>query len=105
MAKMTVTCSDWRPLVKGSLRGFAIINIEVLGLVVHDVGLHSSHGKYWAALPARPWINGGEVVTDDNGIKYAQLLEFPRKEIRDAFSQRVVCRFDPSALALEETAP
>jgi hypothetical protein len=37
-------------------------------------------------------------------IRYTQLLEFPRKGIRDAFSQRVieaVVRFEPHALERE----
>jgi hypothetical protein len=101
--KFTVTCTDWRPLRKGSLRGFAVINIAEMGLTIHDVGLHESHGEFWVSMPARPWVNGLEVVTDGDGkIRYAQLLEFPRKEVRDAFSRAVVeavTRFDPNALA------
>lgn len=106
MTKLTVTCESWKPLRKNTLRGFATVEIVEIGLTIHDVGVHESHGKFWAALPARPWVNGLEVLTDGAGkIRYAQLLEFPRKEIRDAFSQRVVeavARFDPHALAASE---
>jgi hypothetical protein len=101
VAKMTVTCTAWRAFPKNTLLGFAVIHIEEMGLVIHDVGLHESHGKFWAALPAKPWVKGLEVLTDDSGkIKYAQLLEFPRDEVRAVVD--AVRRFDPNALASAE---
>ena len=60
----------------------------------------------WAALPARPWVqNGAVVVGDDGKVQYAIILEFSRREVRDAFSNAVIRavreRF-PDALALAE---
>jgi hypothetical protein len=89
--KLTVVCQDWKPLKRNTLLGFARIHVVEMDLVVHDVAVHEGHGKRWAQLPSRPWVKGNEVVTDDNGkIQYSPLLEFPRKEVRDAFSQRVI---------------
>ena len=106
MGKLTVICSDWRPLRKNTLLGFAKVHVVEMDLVVHDVAVHESHGKRWAQLPSRPWVRGNEVVTDDSGkIQYSPLLEFPRKEVRDAFSQRVieaVLEAYPRALDLAE---
>ena len=76
---------DWKPLKRNTLLGFARIHVVEMDLVVHDVAVHESHGKRWAQLPSRPWVKGNEVVTDDAGkIRYSPLLEFPRKEVRDA---------------------
>ena len=106
--KLTVECLAWKPLRKGSLRGFGKIRVVELDLVVHDVAVHESHDRQWAALPARPWLKDGAVVTDDAGkIQYSPLLEFTSSEVRDAFSGRVieaVLRFAPNALALEVQA-
>lgn len=105
MGKLTVTCLDWKPLRKGSLLGFAKICVVQLDLVIHDVPVHESHGRRWAQLPARAWIKDGALVFDDRGrIQYSPAFEFTRREVRDAFSQRVVeavQSFAPNALALE----
>jgi hypothetical protein len=108
MSKLTVSCADWRPLRKNTLLGFARIRIAELDLTIHDVAIHESHGKRWAQLPSRPWIEGDRLVRDDAGkVKYSPLLEFSRREVRDAFSQSVisaVLRFAPDALDLRGAA-
>jgi hypothetical protein len=108
MTKLSITCADWRPLRKNTLLGFARIRIAELDLTVHDIAIHQKNGRTWAQLPARPWVKDGAVVTDDAGkVQYSPLLEFGRREVRDAFSQRVVealLRFAPDALDLAEGA-
>jgi hypothetical protein len=47
---------SWEPLVKGSLSGFAVIELPN-GLLIHDVPLLYSHSKAWTALPAKPQID------------------------------------------------
>jgi hypothetical protein len=106
MSKLAVTCEGWRSLQRNTLRGFATIHIDELALTIHDVAVHAKGPTAWAALPARPWVKGTEVVTDANGkIQYSPILEFGSKEVRDAFSAAVIRavrdRF-PDALALEE---
>ena len=35
-----------------------------------DVGIHESHGKWWAALPSRPMLdNDKKVVIDDRHLE------------------------------------
>jgi hypothetical protein len=67
MSKLTVACSDWRPLRKNTLCGFARVRIVELDLVVIDVGVHRKGDRIWAQLPARPWVKDGAVVTDEAG--------------------------------------
>jgi hypothetical protein len=106
--KPSVTCQDWRPLAKNTLRGFARIRIAELDLIVHDVAVHQKNDRSWAALPARPWVKDGAVVLDDDGkVKYSPIIEFARVETRNAFSARVVQALlgaYPGALALEEAS-
>jgi hypothetical protein len=108
MSKLTVICEAWRPLRKNTLAGFASIKIVEMDLAVHDVAVHQKNDRTWAQLPGRPWVKDGAVVLDDNGRpQYSPLLEFGRRETRDAFSQRVVeavLAAYPGALALEETS-
>ena len=105
MSKLTVTCIDWKPLTKGSLRGFAKVRVAELDLTFIDVAVHESHNKFWASPPARPWVKDGSVVTDGGKIQYSPIIEFGRKATRDAFSAAVVDavqRFDRNALAMAE---
>jgi hypothetical protein len=105
MSKMTITCEAWRPLQKNTLQGFVTITIAELALRVHDVAIHQKSSSAWAALPARPWVKGTEVVTGDDGkIQYSAILEFASKEVRDAFSVAVIKAVReryPDALSLE----
>jgi hypothetical protein len=106
MTKLAITCESWKPLQRNTLRGFASIHIGDLALKIHDIAVHAKGDSAWAALPARPWIKGNEVVTDDTGkIQYSPILEFASKEVRDAFSAAVIRavrdRF-PGALDAEE---
>jgi hypothetical protein len=106
--KLTVICSDWKPLQRNTLQGFASVEVVEMGLVIRDVAIHQKNDRAWAAPPSVPWIKDDRVVRDDAGkIKYSIILEFPRKEVRDAFSAAVihaVCERFPNALALEEAA-
>jgi hypothetical protein len=91
MSKLTLICSDWRPLKKNTLLGFARIHVAALDLTIHDVAVHEKADRRWAALPARPWIKDGALVADEAGkVQYSPLLEFGRREVRDAFSDAVV---------------
>ena len=60
MTKLTVTCADWRPLRRNTLRGFARVRVVELDLTIHDVAIHEKNGRTWAATaleamdPGRP---------------------------------------------------
>ena len=91
MPKLNVTCSDFRPLEKNTLLGFATINIAEMRMTISDVGIHEKNGKRWAALPSKPMIKGTEVLTDSNGkVRYAPLFSFDEDKVRYAFNDAVV---------------
>jgi hypothetical protein len=98
---MKITCQDWRPLHRNTLRGFAIINIKELRLTIRDVACHEKNGQRWAQPPAKPQIKDGTLVTDTAGkLQYSPVLEFDSRAVRDAFSRAVVAAVlarDPAA--------
>src|SRR5437764_12659502 len=81
---------SFKPLSKGSLRGFATVELPI-GLKIADVPVLVSNGKIWAALPAKPQLAEGRQKLDANGKPaYVPVLEWRTKELRDQFSDRVV---------------
>ena len=106
MSKFTIICDSWKPLEKKTLKGFAGLTVTELALKIFDVAIHQKGASAWAALPARPWVKGTQVVTDDTGkIQYSPVLEFSNKDTRDAFSSaavRAVRDRYPAALSPED---
>jgi hypothetical protein len=108
MSKAAVRCVGYKPVCRGSLRGFASIAFPELKMVVHGIGIHvHENGSSWASPPAQAFIRNGAAVTDDRGkVVYSPpLLEFMSKEILRAWSDRVVAEvlaFDPHALECRE---
>lgn len=82
---------DFRPLLKGSLRGFAKVQLPS-GMILNDVQLMHSSASWWASPPSRPMIGrDGTVLRDANGkIRYSPIVEFTSREIRDRWSSAIV---------------
>jgi hypothetical protein len=107
--KLTVICEDFRPLVRNTLRGFAVIVIAELRLRIRDVAVHEKGESRWAQLPSKPQVKDGALVKDpDTGkVQYVHIMEFDGRAVRDAFSR--VCidallEFAPGAFDPEEAA-
>lgn len=80
----------WRPLVKNTLRGFAIVELPN-GLTIKDVSVHQKDNKRWAGLPAKPVIGqDGTVVQKDGKAQYASIMEWNSRDLSDRFSAAVV---------------
>jgi hypothetical protein len=89
--KLTVTCSEFRPLHRNTLVGFAVIEIAAMRLTIRDVALHQKNESRWAQFPARAQLKDGALVKDTGGkIQYVAVMDFATKEVRDAFSAAVV---------------
>ena len=105
MSKFTVTCIDFTPYTRNTLRGFATIRLPELKLIVHDVAVHQhENGSRWVGLPSKPLLDKNGVARRGPAgkIEYAQLFEFEGRETRDAFSRAVVAAvlaFAPLAFA------
>jgi len=100
-AKLSISCHDFKPFQRNTLRGFVSIRIAELRLDIKDIAIHAKGDSRWAALPAKPMV-------DKNGkIQYSNIFEFTDRGTRNAFSNAVVAavldRF-PNAFADQETA-
>jgi hypothetical protein len=67
MSKATLHCVGFKPVCRGSLRGFASIAFDNLKMVVHGISIHVANGASWASPPAQPLIREGQAVKDDRG--------------------------------------
>lgn len=82
---------DWREMRRGSLLGFAKIELPS-GMVVHDVTILTGERGPWASPPSKPMVGrDGVVMKDGNGkVRYSPIVEFKSKEIRDRWSAAVI---------------
>ena len=83
---------DWRPMRKGSLLGFARIELPS-GMILHDVTILTGEKGPWASPPSKPMIDRDGVAMKDANtgrVRYSPLIEFASKEIRDRFSVAVI---------------
>ena len=82
---------SFKPLTKGSLRGFA--NVELPnGLRITDCPvLVSGNGKAWATLPSKPVLDrDGRHAKPDGKPQYAAILEWKTRDLSDGFSTAVI---------------
>lgn len=88
---MPVHLVDWKPLLKGSLRGFAKVRLG-RSLLINDVPVLCSNGRVWAGMPGKPLIGGdGTGLRDDKGKqRYMPILEWTSRESSDRFSEAVI---------------
>ena len=81
---------SFKPLVKGSLRGFA--NVELPnGLRITDCPVLISNGKAWATLPSKPVLDrDGKHVEVSGKKQYAPILEWRDRDLSNRFSAAIV---------------
>jgi len=109
-AKLTVTCTAFKPLHRNTLIGFASIHIAELRLTIHDVAVHQHEGgARWAQLPSKPMLDrtGVPKRNAQGKIEYSRLFEFDSRAVSDAFSKAVidaVLAFEPRAFDVEFAA-
>jgi hypothetical protein len=87
----TLRLIDWRPLRKGKLLGFGVIETP-LGLRIHDVPVLQGKNGPWAALPTKPELDGDRRQRRDaeGNPSYARVLSWRIQRLEEAFSARVV---------------
>lgn len=82
---------DWRPMRKGSLLGFAKVEMPS-GMILSDVGIMSGERGPWASPPSKPMVGrDGMALKDDKGkLRCSPIIEFTNKEVRNRFSAGVI---------------
>jgi hypothetical protein len=89
-----VFLESFRPVVKGTLRGFCRIRFES-GLIIDEISLHlaGDDGSTWASPPARPMVDASGVALRDQKtgkVKYAALVTFSSATVRRRWSDGIV---------------
>jgi hypothetical protein len=100
--KLTVRVEAFTPRTSKTLRGFCTVAIPELHLRIIDVSIHEKGEARWVGLPAKPQIGRDGVVRRDGSGKtaYSPIMEFTDRQVRDAFSARVIAallEFAPAA--------
>jgi hypothetical protein len=82
---------EWRPLVKGSLRGFASVELPS-GLQIIDCPVFAGNkGRSWAGLPSKPQLDRDGIQRFVDGKPaYTPVLAWCDKALRDRWSDAVV---------------
>jgi hypothetical protein len=81
---------SFKPLVKGSLRGFATVQLPI-GLTIEDCPVLVGRNGAWAALPAKPVLDReGRQVKPDGKPQYIPVLKWRDRDLTDRFSAAVV---------------
>jgi hypothetical protein len=103
-----VTISDWKPRQSGTLRGFCTAHLPS-GMILHEVGIHTRNGSWWAAPTSKPMLSreGTALRDESDKIRYAPIVSFNTKQTRDRLSHAVVDalrRAHPEVFAEEEAS-
>jgi hypothetical protein len=89
-----IAASNFRGLERNTLRGFVDLTFLDTSLTVKDVAFHEQSGRQWVSLPARPVLDTktgmAERYPDTGKIKYANILNFSRRDASDAFQREAL---------------
>jgi DNA-binding cell septation regulator SpoVG len=82
---------EWRQHKKDTLLGFAKVELPS-GMVLLDVTILTGERGPWASPPSKPMIDReGAALKDAAGdLRYAPIIEFASREIRDRWSAAVI---------------
>ena len=92
-APLRLKLENFKPLPRNSLRGFAAVTIEPIGLTIDDVHVHQAeNGTAYALLPSKAQLraDGSVIRRDDGKIAYSPILKFGSREAQDRFSHGVI---------------
>jgi hypothetical protein len=89
-----VILEGFRPLTKGTLRGFARVAFNS-GFILDEISIHvsSDDGHCWAMPPGRPMVDqAGNVMRDPRTgkLRYSGLCGFTTAAIRRRWSDEIV---------------
>jgi hypothetical protein len=105
---MTVVCTEFKPLRKGALHGFAVFELQPTGLRLRDCTVMEASGRRWIGLPGKPQITAEKTVrVVDGKAQYVAIVEWTSRERADAFKAAALAallEFAPAAFDGEAAA-
>jgi hypothetical protein len=107
-----IKASDWRPIERGSLRGFCTLTLSPSGLILHDCAVHQhANGARWVGLPGKPQVTADGRIRKDPGsgkTLYSPIVEIADREARERFRGAALAAVEEmlgEADSSEPTAP
>jgi hypothetical protein len=81
----SVTLRSWKPVRRGSLRGYA--TFVTRAMVIHDCAVNITDGRPWVALPGKAMLDheGRQIITDGKK-RYLPVFEWRNRNISDEFT-------------------
>jgi hypothetical protein len=97
-----LTCVAFRRVVQNTLRGFADLRLDEVGLVLCECPVHLSGNRPWVGLPGRAQIGAdGRTLTDARGkMRYTPIVRSAGWDAFHGFSKaavQAVLTLDPNA--------
>lgn len=91
MSAPSITISDWKPLIRNTLRGFLIAHLPS-GMTLHEVSVHTRDGTWWVMPASKPMLSkDGTAMRDGDGkLRYSPIVSFESRHARDRFSAAVL---------------
>lgn len=91
MPRKRMQLLKWTGQRKGTLRGFADIELPS-GLKIYGCPVHvAGNGRTWAGLPGRPQIDRDDrLIRQDGRAQYTRILEWNTRELGNGFSDAVI---------------
>lgn len=91
---MSVVIEAWRPVIKGTLRGFLRCRFES-GMILDEIAVHvgGDDGRAWCSPPARPMIGADGTALRDprtGKIKYCGLITFSTAHVRHSWQEQIL---------------
>jgi hypothetical protein len=81
---------SWKSVAKGSLRGFATVELPI-GLKLIDCPVLTGLNGPWANLPSKPVLDReGRHAKRDGKPQFATVLDWRSRELSDRFSAAVI---------------
>jgi hypothetical protein len=81
---------SWKPIAKGSLRGFATVELPI-GLRLIECPVFVGSNGPWASLPSKPVLDReGKQVKPNGKPQFATVLEWRDRALNDRFSESVI---------------
>jgi hypothetical protein len=92
MADVRLRLVDWRAVRKGKLYGFATVELEPVGLRVHEIPVLMSQRGPWACVPTKPRVdaNGQQMRDVDGSPRYDRVMSWATKRRESDFSEAIV---------------
>jgi hypothetical protein len=92
MADVRLRLVDWRAVRKGRLYGFAVVELQPIGLQLREIPVLSGERGPWACLPTKPRLdaNGQQQRDVDGSRRYDPVASWSTRRRESDFSAAVV---------------